>query len=137
MSKTIEQMRYISTGLVKIRKMIEANEISNAKLRTERDSLQQQLIGLFKKSEVQSIKTLGMSVSVKQRAKLVVVNEQAVIRALQLRGLTDYFGVQLNDLFKKSLAPKLASQGEKLSGTTLEHTDFISVVKGRKPDEAK
>src|SRR3990172_2288559 len=115
MSKTIEQMRYISTGLVKIRKMIEANEISNAKLRIERDSLQQQLIGLFKKSEVQSIKTLGMSVSVKQRAKLVVVNE----------------------LFKKSLAPKLASQGEKLSGTTLEHTDFISVVKGRKPDEAK
>jgi len=108
-------------------------------LQAQRDELQQNIIDTLKKKEIRSIKTEEATISRVIQKRLVIVDEQEVIKDLKKQKLNDYVVEAVNRKIFTPMANKMASEGKTLKGSEIAETEYISVrqSKPKIDDQAK
>ena len=127
----MQDLQTLAQELVELRAEITAIEEQAKPLKARKDELQAQVLELMKATQQFGVKYQDFTVSRAVRKTLDITDEKTVIAQLKEKGLMQYFSEQLNELFKKGLAPVIIKEaeasGEVLDGTQVAETEYVSI----------
>ncbi len=96
-------------------------------LKAEKEALDVEMIKALGEIGFKSVKTDKATISIGERKTLRILDERAIIADLKTKGLTDLYKEQLYKPLWKGYSEKIAKEGQKVEGSEINVTTFISV----------